>query len=329
MTALTPADSSPYDTWAQHLKATADPLRLLVLRALRQQSYGVLELSQLLSIQQSRLSHHLKILAQAGLVTQRREGNSIFYQRHPAPEPWVETVFATLDQWPLPNVVATREQAIAAERRDHARDFFARHLGEFRTRQDLIAEYPQYEEQALALLDEVDTGTGHAVEVGPGLGEFLGALAQRFRQVDAVDISAELLEQAQQRHAENHQIRFLHGDLQQWLETYSQAPDLVVYNMVLHHIPAPGEELQRAGLGLRDGGYLLVTDLCRHEQTWAREHCGDQWLGFDHAELDGWANSAGLFLERHSVTALRNGFQVQCLLWRKCAADSLDQQAKG
>lgn len=317
MTILTTAEASPYDIWAQHLKATADPLRLLVLRSLRQQSYGVLELSQLLDIQQSRLSHHLKILAQAGLVTQRREGNSIFYQRHPAPESWVQTVFATLDQWPLPADLAERQQRIEAERQEQARVFFARHAEDFRERQDLIAEYPQYEQQALALLDEVDPGSGHAVEIGPGLGEFLSALTQRFERVDAVDISAELIERARQRHQDCPNIHFLHGDLQQWLASYSMAPDLLVYNMVLHHIPAPGEELLRAGEALRPGGYLLVTDLRRHEQSWAREHCGDQWLGFDQSELDDWAQGAGLFPERQSVTALRNGFQVQCLLWRK------------
>ncbi|TGG91770.1 metalloregulator ArsR/SmtB family transcription factor [Natronospirillum operosum] len=329
MTVISSSNASPYDSWAQHLKATADPLRLLILRALRQQSYGVLELSQLLDIQQSRLSHHLKILSRAGLVTQRREGNSIFYQRQPAPEPWVQTVFATLDQWSLPDDLATRQQSIEAERQEQARAFFARHATDFRERQDLIAEYPQYAEQALALLDEVDTGSGHALEVGPGLGEFLAALSQRFERVDAVDISAELLEQARARYQNDARIHFLHGDLQQWLTTYSQAPDLLVYNMVLHHIPTPGEELRRAGAALRSGGYLLVTDLCRHEQGWAREHCGDQWLGFDQAELDAWATEAGLSLERHSVTALRNGFQVQCLLWRKHAGRLPNEQAEG
>ena len=308
----------PYETWARHLKATADPLRLLVLRVLRQQSYGVLELSHLLDIQQSRLSHHLKILTQAELLTQRREGNSIFYQRHPAPQGWAQTVFSTVDQWPLPEPVAQAAQAIAEERRTQAEAFFARHAADFRRRQDLIAEYPQYAEQALALLDQVsaDHARHHALEVGPGLGEFLQPLSERFERVDAVDISTELLDAAATANA-GRGIRFTRGDLKHWQATYNERPDLLVYNMVLHHIPNPEAELRRAGSVLSAEGFLLVTDLCRHDHAWARENCGDQWLGFSLEDLTHWAAPAGLALTRHSVTALRNGFQVQCLLLQK------------
>ena len=66
-------------------KAASDLLRLTVLHLLRDNSFGVTELCQILAHKQSGLSHHLKVLAQSGLVTTRREGNSIFYQRAPLP----------------------------------------------------------------------------------------------------------------------------------------------------------------------------------------------------------------------------------------------------
>ena len=69
------------DALAAHTKASADPLRLNILRILGEGSFGVLELCELFEIKQSSMSHHLKILANAGLVTTRREGNSIFYRR--------------------------------------------------------------------------------------------------------------------------------------------------------------------------------------------------------------------------------------------------------
>ena len=62
-------------------KASADPLRLQVLRVLRKDSFGVSELCAIFDIRQPALSHHLKVLANAGLVATRREGNSIFYRR--------------------------------------------------------------------------------------------------------------------------------------------------------------------------------------------------------------------------------------------------------
>ena len=63
-------------------KALADQLRLQILRLLRNECFGVLELCRILEIKQSALSHHLKILSTADVVTTRREGNSIFYRRN-------------------------------------------------------------------------------------------------------------------------------------------------------------------------------------------------------------------------------------------------------
>ncbi|MGE8311882.1 MAG: ArsR/SmtB family transcription factor, partial [Pseudomonas protegens] len=69
------------DELAALCKAGGDPLRLNVLRALSNDSFGVLELAQIFAIGQSGMSHHLKVLAQASLVATRREGNAIFYRR--------------------------------------------------------------------------------------------------------------------------------------------------------------------------------------------------------------------------------------------------------
>lgn len=69
------------DELAALCKAGGDPLRLNVLRALANDSFGVLELAQIFATGQSGMSHHLKVLSQAGLVATRREGNAIFYRR--------------------------------------------------------------------------------------------------------------------------------------------------------------------------------------------------------------------------------------------------------
>lgn len=315
---LVHSEQADFEIWAIHFKALADPLRLLIVRCLRGQSYGVLELSQLLAVQQPRLSHHLKILAQAGLLMTRREGNSIFYQRHPTLAPGWTELFDHLDQTPLPPAVLSGQRNIADERQEHARSFFTRHVEQFRERQDLIAEYPQYAEQAQGLLQVITQPQGLALEVGAGLGEFLTHLAARYDQVHAIDISKELLARAQAALDVRDAVTFFQGDLSQWqLQHPTQGVALVVYNMVLHHVSAPAEEIQRVGSVLNPGGYLLVTDLVQHDQSWAREHCGDLWLGFSEQALDSWARAAGLQRQGQSVTALRNGFQVQCLLWQK------------
>ena len=70
---------------AVFFKAAGDPLRLDILRVLQHNAYGVLELGEIFETKQSGMSHHLKVLANAGLVVSRREGNTIFYRRSPLP----------------------------------------------------------------------------------------------------------------------------------------------------------------------------------------------------------------------------------------------------
>ena len=91
--------------------------------------------------------------------------------------------------------------------------------------------------------------------------------------------------------------------------------DLVMSLMVLHHTPEPGQILEDVACCLAPGGVVLVTDLCRHDQGWARENCGDLWLGFAPEDLTNWAESAGLAEIASIYLAQRNGFKVQVRLF--------------
>ena len=82
-------------------------------------------------------------------------------------------------------------------------------------------------------------------------------------------------------------------------------------NMVLHHTPAPAQVILDVSSRLNSGAVLLITDLCSHQQTWAREACGDIWLGFDPDDLARWAEAAELIPGQNTYLALRNGFQIQ------------------
>ena len=259
------------DELAALCKAGGDPLRLNVLRALANDSFGVLELARIFAIGQSGMSHHLKVLAQADLVATRREGNAIFYRR---------------------------------------------------AQQDLIAGLPQYRESVLALLDKLGFNPGAtALEVGPGDGGFLPDLARRFHQVTALDNSPAMLELARQlcerEHLGNVSLRLADA-----LNEVGLQADCVVLNMVLHHFAAPADALrQMAGL-LQPGGSLLVTDLCSHNQSWAREACGDLWLGFEQDDLARWATAAGLVPGESLYVGLRNGFQIQVRHFQRPTGDT-------
>lgn len=87
--------------------------------------------------------------------------------------------------------------------------------------------------------------------------------------------------------------------------------DLIVANMVLHHVPSPADIFLDAAALMNNGGCLIISDLCSHDQDWTKENCGDLWLGFEPEELTAWAVDAGLTAGEQLFIGLRNGFQVQ------------------
>ncbi|NQD81062.1 metalloregulator ArsR/SmtB family transcription factor [Pseudomonas sp. CrR14] len=311
-----PLDFEPADALSALCKAAGDPLRLNILRALANDSFGVLELAQIFAIGQSGISHHLKVLAQAGLVATRREGNAIFYRRALA---HADVLGGTLhgallqevERLTLPGDVRARIDQVHQQRANASRDFFARSAERFQAQQDLIAGLPQYRDSVLALLDSLDfASSASALEIGPGDGGFLPELARRFGQVTALDNSPAMLELARLR-CEQDGLSNVHLQLADALLDDYPSADCVVLNMVLHHFAAPAQALQTLASRVNDGGSLLITELCSHDQSWARDTCGDLWLGFEQDDLAHWAVAAGLIAGESLYVGLRNGFQIQ------------------
>lgn len=300
------------------LKAAGDELRLDILRVLARDSYGVLELCRLFDTRQSGMSHHLKVLTTAGLLSSRREGNSIFYRRAPInPEHPLadlqQQLLATVDKLHLSTQLQEKLKELQQERSQAAQLFFSENAEKFRAQQDLIASFPVYADQVNSLLNQTPLKHKQLVlEVGPGEGEFLPLLSKLFTQVIALDNSAQMLEKAKQfAQAKSLQnIEFILGDTQS-VALKKLLVDCIVVNMVLHHTPSPADIFSDLSQLLAPGGALLICDLCRHEQTWARDACGDLWQGFDPDDFSRWAKAAKLEEGQSIYFALRNGFQIQ------------------
>ena len=304
-------------TLAVFLKAAGDPLRLDILRVLQHNAYGVLELGEIFETKQSGMSHHLKVLANAGLVVSRREGNTIFYRRSPLPlksaiKELHRSLFSTMDLSEIPLDLVQRIQMINLERTRASREFFEQNTGRFNANQDLIASYTQYGQIITEFLDATSVKKGTVLEVGPGEGDFLLNLAKRFDQVIAIDTSKEMIGISQKVVAENKlcNVDLVHGDTGSALEKGITA-DCITLNMVLHHTPDPAAVFNDLSRLLTSEGVLLVTELCDHDQSWAHESCGDLWLGFEPNDLSGWASAASLREGESLYLAQRNGFQVQ------------------
>lgn len=324
-----PANTPVFDAvlrFSQVLKACADPLRVQILSALNDDTFGVLELTQIFETKQSGMSHHLKVLSQAGLVEAQREGNAIFYRRplnfsDAYDQEAIEMILKLIDRFPLSEQISDNINNIHHQRAVQSQAFFTKNADRFQAHQELIADHAQYAQASFELLSQSFHEEGkinkRVMEIGPGEGLFLPLLSQKFAEVIALDNSEDMLKkarfQAMKQGLTN--IRFLLGDTlyyRQMLEANNLASvDAVVMNMVLHHIPTPAKVFQDIASFLCQQGVLVVCELSHHNQAWTRENCGDIWLGFETEELDKWAENAGFKADKNAFIGLRNGFQIQ------------------
>lgn len=322
MTNLSQFDSQPRSATDTHAitalcKAAGDPLRMQILKVLQQNAYGVLELCQVFDIRQPAMSHHLKILANSGLVATRREGTTIFYRRsetHPDPDlqPLHLCLFNSINEAALDPGLRNRLESINHERSAASVAFFNQNAERFEQNQDLIASWADYGDSVESFLDSSLTKTQSVLEIGPGYGQFLGKLSSRFDQVTALDNSAEMLERcrssAKALGLDN--INFKLGDTSLALNQQISS-DCISLNMVLHHVATPSEIISDCAQLLSSGGVLLITDLCAHDQEWVKKACGDLWLGFEPQELTRWASNVELTEGNSLYLAQRNGFRIQ------------------
>jgi ArsR family transcriptional regulator len=301
-----------YGAFLGALKAVADPLRADILRLLARDSFGVLELAHMLDVSQPALSHHLKILATAGLVTTRRDGNSIYYRRctvdEQIPAAMCRTAtFDALDSFPLNSRLRARRDEVHRERAARSQAFFRANARAFEEQRALICHPDIY---LPALTDMIPDCGRCAIDVGPGDGEALPILSTRFERVLGVDNSKEMLDRAQRRIA-NDGLDNVTLREAEFTAVKRPRADFVLMAMVLHHAASPMEFLAHTTELLASGGRLVVVELVKHAQAWAREACGDLWLGFEPEEITDFARHAGFAVRDPQFLAQRNGFRIQ------------------
>ncbi len=305
----------------QVLKASSDTIRLHILRLLKRDSLAANELASILNIKQSALSHHLKVMTQASWLRTRREGNTLFYRRSSSLDKDMASVqnsiLNCLDKQPLEPTLDQARQSIRQARQQIGAVFFENHANELDSVTDRIAGFKHYSD---AIQEALKLNPLHkhdfAMEIGPGDGGFLPFLSRTFTQVYALDIALPMLELAKEQVQELDNIEFIHGDIQSALKA-NISPDFLALNMVLHHIAAPADFLAQCWQALNTNGFLLVTDLCTHQQDWVREACGDFWLGFEPDELLSWASDIGFKAQEPIFVSLKNGFQIQIHIFKK------------
>lgn len=274
-------------------KALADPCRLRLTAVLLDGEFTVQELTRIMGMGQSRISRHLKILTEAGVLTVKRQGTWSYFR---AGE--LSSFFGAIRPAFVRNLdtLPERRQDLAAvatvleERRRRSQEFFDRHARQWDDLARTLLPVPEYRQR---LLQQMPEGVA-VLEIGIGTGALLTELAARASKVIGVDHSPAMLEEARRRltTAGIAGIELRLGEMSH-LPLPDASVECVVVNMVLHHAADPAQVLAEVKRVLTPGGSLLLADLARHEREAVREQLADQWLGFDEPELTEWLKATG------------------------------------
>ncbi|MDX2258059.1 MAG: metalloregulator ArsR/SmtB family transcription factor [Hyphomicrobiaceae bacterium] len=280
------------------LKAAAEPTRLRLLMLLRSGELSVKDLTLILGQSQPRLSRHLKLLSEAGLVERYREGSWVYFHvsDRTAGGRLVRTLLSNMGAGDA-QVVRDREraEALKREREQAAQRYFAAYAGEWdRIRSLHVAD----EEVEAGLLASLGAGPfGLIVDVGTGTGRVLELVASRADRAIGFDISQAMLAYARSRIERlgltNTQVR--QGNLYA-LSLPDASADAVVMHQVLHYLSEPQQALAEAARILRPGGRLVVVDFAPHDHEFLREEQAHERLGFATEAVAQWCAEAGLDL---------------------------------
>lgn len=277
-------------------KALADETRLRLVRILLSHELSVGELVSALSMGQSRISRHLRILVDAGLVECRREGQWVFYRVVQGGEPgasgrarrFLDCCAALMDEDHGPwRADLARAALVLRERAAATRRFFDAVAGRW---QGLTAEALGGFDLHGEIAARVPEGAAVA-DLGCGPGELLTRLSGKACLLVGVDSAPRMLELAAQRLPGVPGVSLRLGDLAH-LPLREGEVQVAVFSLVLHHLPDPVAALAEARRVLAPGGLVLVADFDRHDKEELREHPGAR-LGIDRRTLSGWLSQAG------------------------------------
>lgn len=277
------------------LSAAADPTRLRLLALAAGGTFCVNDFCDILGQSQPRLSRHLKLLCESGLLERLREGAHVWFV--PARGPMGELVRAILRHAETddPLLAADRRGAarVLAERAREASEKFRRAGADWDEMRAL--DLPAAEVEA-ALLRLLPAGRlGHALDIGTGTGRLLELLSGRVTTGLGIDASRTMLALARVRLA---RPDFAHLSVRladmYALPLRDGAYDLVLLQMVLHYAEDPAAALAEAARVLTPGGTLLIVDLAAHDRAELRERMAHRALGFADADIAALLARAGL-----------------------------------
>lgn len=321
------------DQLVDQLKALAEPTRLRIVVALESCELSVSEICTVLDQAQPRVSRHLRLLAESGIVHRHAEGaNAYFGLRRPTYAGTAASVLTPLVDRSSPVLVRDqhRLEQVRARRAERAAEYFADVAARWDELRELHAPTAEVESAMLSAVepDRIDT----LLDIGTGTGRILELFADRITHGVGIDVSRQMLSVARAR-LDDDQLAHCsvrHQDVYN-LDIDDGTQQAVVLHHVLHYLSDPSSALAVAERVLRPGGTLVVVDFAEHRLEALREQAHSH-LGFADADVTRWCGALGLETStpRHFFPASGPGDDVLTVtMWRATKPASPTAPAPG
>jgi ubiquinone/menaquinone biosynthesis C-methylase UbiE len=278
------------------LRAVAEPTRLRLVLLCARGELTVSELTQILGQSQPRVSRHLKLLCDAGLLDRFREGNWVFYRLSRATSVGAlarQLVAACGETDPTIVLDLQRLAAIKRQRSDLASAYFRDNAPHWHNIRSLYVDECEVEAALTEIIDAVRPRD--LLDIGTGTGRILEIVGSRVELALGIDQSREMLAVArvnlERAGLENSSVRL--GDMYR-LALPDASFDAVVIHQVLHYADRPAEAIAEAARVLRPNGILVLVDFAPHALEFLRDEHAHRRLGFADSEVAEWFGAVGL-----------------------------------
>ena len=311
------------------LRALAEGTRLRIVFLLAERELTVKDLTMILGQSQPRISRHLKLLHEAGVIERYREGSWVYFRL--AESMWIGAVLSGFDR---SDAIHCRDldrlDLLRAEQAAEAQTYFEKNAGNWDRLRSLYID-------ELAVDAAIDKALGaqkidFMVDMGTGTGHVLELLSGRYERALGIDINKAMLNYARARldQQRDGRAQVRQGDLYN-LSLDDGCADLVVMHQVLHYLSDPSAAIREAGRILRPDGRLLVVDFAPHDLDYLREDFAHQRLGFGQDQMSAWLREAQmktLTMESLAPSGTRQSERLTVALWtgRKLDVVRIDAQ---
>jgi ArsR family transcriptional regulator len=285
------------------LRTLSDATRLRIVALLERDELSVNELQEITRLGQSRISTHLGLLQDSGLVQSRREGKRTFYklnsQTSGATAEFIQLAIRGAKELPEHSHDQINLKRVVNRRHEQAQVYFNQIAGRFDRVYGPGRSWQAFGHLLLRILPPLVVA-----DLGAGEGLLSELLARRAKKVIAVDNSEKIVAFGAAKAKKNglKNLEFRLGNLQN-PPIDANSVDLVILSQALHHAEIPADAIAAAHKILKPRGQILILDLLKHNFEKARELYGDRWLGFAESDLHRWLETAGFKKVEISIVA--------------------------